>query len=94
MVKTKFFPSFASIYTGKGFDRGGGGCSLGVFLKQGFRVFFYTLRRQIKNSSKMFWYSCRHVSGIFLSCLDALPTSFLFTNIYFLLLTKNNNNNE
>lgn len=25
MVKTKFFPSFASIYTGKGFDPGGGG---------------------------------------------------------------------
>lgn len=24
MVKTKFFPSFASIYTGKGFDPGGG----------------------------------------------------------------------
>lgn len=95
MVKTKFFPSFASIYTGKGFDPGGGGggCSLGVFLKQGFRVFFYTLRRQIKTLPKCFGIVVDTCQA-FLSCLDALPTSFLFTNIYFLLLTKNNNNNE
>lgn len=33
MVKTKFFPSFASIYTGKGFDPGGGGVFLGSVLE-------------------------------------------------------------
>lgn len=94
MVKTKFFPSFASIYTGKGFDPGGGGCSLGVFLKQGFRVFFYTLRRQIKTLPKCFSIVVDTCQAFF--CLVWMPCQphSCFTNIYFLPLTKNNNNNE